>query len=1587
MKCVPSDRRCYIVGADRLLISCAEKLLKNNFEVRGIFSSDPYIIAWCNKHKVKNYPTEKILSLDSMDSNFEYLFSILNPVILPERIIRLPLKYPINYHNTLLPKYAGRNGTSWSILNHEKRHGFTWHLVEDGIDTGDILFQKKLDVLPSDTSISLNIRCHELADKTFEEFLTRLVDGKIKPKKQNLAKRTYYFAHEMVKLNGFIDWNSTAESIFRLGRGLNFHDYDNTLTSPKFIIDAQVLIIEKMSPSDIESTCSPGTIVGIEANAVLVSTTTYDIRLESVCWYNGGPLTLQAMIEEFNITNGKSLYADVSKLENAAALSSKYITSEGFWVRQWKNFKPSDVLFSSMHDSKDGNLVNVEELDYGIYVDKLEALFKKNNINLDIKNFFILLISIYFYKHNQYSAISVMLESTAYGLELNNDNGGCYSNYVPLTVQLSPGDTLQTAAVKLVGLLSKLKKHQTYSAEIFQRYKKLKKTVDLPMIYIQCDGNDPVGFKHYNKANADTFFKIGLQQKTIEIKAPGNVGCSDVTYAKLIKHHIETLVNAVIENLHQPVKSLCLLNNDEQDKVLFEWSNVHSCAKVDESIVDLFAASLAKYPSKKAIIHNNQSISYKELDERSNQLARYLKSNGLVEHSAVCIIMGNQIEAIISILAVLKANCFYVPLLSGYPNRLLKYVLKDTKAHIILTSDEETSVRMRKLVALSTRIVHVVNYVASEAVISKESCNVLKTENELDEVASIMYTSGSTGMPKGIIVRQQSIIRLVVNPDYINLSADDNIAQSASIAFDASTFNIWGALLNGATSVLLDNKILLNAYALKDALITSKISVLWLTARLFDRLTNILPSMYNSLRYLLVGGDTLNSDRINNANYYLTHSDCTLLNGYGPSENTTFSVVYKVDKATYYRHSVPIGKPINNTVVYVLDKFQNPVPVGMVGELYVGGIGLAKGYLNMPKLTSEKFLDKVIFNNGVSTERLYNTGDLVCWLPDGNLDFVGRNDSQVKIRGFRVDLDVVQAYILEHDDIEECCIVAEVSEYGKNIVAFILVSSYCDKGRIQETLVKSLKSYIPEFMMPIHFVILNEIPLNQNGKINKEEIMLIKERFATPLIACSKQYKNHDMVRKLINTWSKVLRHNNIRMRDDFFDIGGDSINIGSVIFEVWKEFKINIEIAEFLKSPTIDFLYKCIEEKMAHYDELSITQQAGDLGLILKDMSYEVALDKNLGNERTSDKNILLTGSTGFLGAHILNQLLNNTDSTIYCLVREDSLPKFNNVFNGFSQWMPSFYSKMKKHVRVVVGDLDEVNLGLKNDDYQFLLTEITEVLHVAAIVNHIYDYQSIRQTNVESVKEIIKFSTTGRRKKINYISTLSAVMPLNRDMVILESWPQSIDELYALPDGYSQSKWVAEYLLRKALQAGLEVNIFRPGWMLGATDSGIYQKNNHLMSLIQSCVQLGVAPCWDCDLRFLPVDFVAKAIVEITSYGGASNIHNLTNINSVKWIDLITWFNDRGCDIKLITLKQWLENYLMKLPKDNALMPFVSLYLDETSNRFQHPDMTDNVVQNNTISILHELGIIYPKIDGDLLQSYFGSLIFEQSGMLEAA
>jgi amino acid adenylation domain-containing protein len=709
---------------------------------------------------------------------------------------------------------------------------------------------------------------------------------------------------------------------------------------------------------------------------------------------------------------------------------------------------------------------------------------------------------------------------------------------------------------------------------------------------------------------------------------------------QMARHYVRML-DAVVREPGCAVGRVEMLSATERHQLLYDWNDTATAFPADKCVHELFEEQVARTPDAVAVVFEGEELNYAQLNARANQLAHYLRKMGVGTGDTVALLLERSIDLVVAEIAVLKCSAAYVPIDPFYSEERKAFLISDCEARVVLVC-EKTALPE----GLSAARVDI-----DSVVLDEEASTDLDTPLDGEALAYVMYTSGSTGQPKGVMVPHRGITRLIWNNNYAQFSKEDRVAFGVNPSFDVSTLEVWAPLLNGGCIVVISQKTLLDPAAFSRALEQQAVTILWLTVGLFNQYAHILQKQFAGLRYLMSGGDVLDPTVV--ARVLSSHAPQHLLNGYGPTESTTFTTTYEIAAVREDGSSIPIGRPISNTQVYILDAQGEPVPVGVVGELYIGGAGVALGYLNRPELTAEKFVQDPF--SGEAGARMYRTGDLARWLRDGNIEFLGRNDFQVKIRGFRIELGEIEARLAKHPAVREAVVIAREETPGdKRLVAYY-TTSLNDGSEANAPSAEQLRAFLsanlPEYMVPAAFMALEAWPLTSNGKLDRRALPAPEMDFHA-VHSC--EPPQGDVETMLAAIWAETLRLDQVNRHDDFFRLGGHSLLTLRVVTLLQQRGFI-ITVADIFANPTIESLAAKLKtrERLDSADiAIQINSGSADRPLFLThcgngELLYASALAPHI------DRNIPLYGLPAMPADQAQPETIEEMATRMVCMIR----------------------------------------------------------------------------------------------------------------------------------------------------------------------------------------------------------------------------------------------------------------------------------------------------------------------------------------------
>jgi amino acid adenylation domain-containing protein len=661
-------------------------------------------------------------------------------------------------------------------------------------------------------------------------------------------------------------------------------------------------------------------------------------------------------------------------------------------------------------------------------------------------------------------------------------------------------------------------------------------------------------------AKFDLTFVVSDSAGELRVEAEYSTDLFEGATVVRILGHLWTLLDGIVVDPDCRISALPLLTEPERRLLLTEWNAPVTKNPEEATLGTLFDVQVALRPEATALVFQDERLTYRELQARANQLARYLRARGVGREQLVGVCLERSADLIVALLAIIKAGAAYVPLDPSYPPDRLRFMVEDARAGLVLTNRHQTERMPRCLTPM------IVCLDLERGAIERESSDPLAGDVHAEDLAYVMYTSGSTGLPKGVAIPHRGIMRLVRDTDFVQLTPADHVAQVCNLTFDVSTWEIWGALLNGATLVVIPRELVLSPRALAAELRERRITSIDVTTALFNQVARDMPDAFRTVRDVQIGGEKVDPARLREV--LAAGPPQRLINSYGPAECTTTASWHHVREVDDDTLAVPIGRPIANTPAYVLDRHLELVPIGVPGELHLGGPGLARGYFDRPSLTAERFIPDPFtpVSEGSTGGRLYRTGDRVRWRAEGVLEFLGRYDDQIKLRGQRIEPGEIECALCQHPGVRACIVIAAENVYrGRELVAYVVPEG--DPPATDEWR-GFLQQRLPDFMVPSSFVALDALPLAPGGKVDRRALPATKDerpRLEQAFVPARDQTEE-----AVARIWAAVLRLDGIGIHDNFFALGGHSLLATQVVARIRSIFDVEVPLVAIFEEPTI---------------------------------------------------------------------------------------------------------------------------------------------------------------------------------------------------------------------------------------------------------------------------------------------------------------------------------------------------------------------------------------------------------------------------------
>jgi amino acid adenylation domain-containing protein/thioester reductase-like protein len=1019
---------------------------------------------------------------------------------------------------------------------------------------------------------------------------------------------------------------------------------------------------------------------------------------------------------------------------------------------------------------------------------------------------------------------------------------------------------------------------------------------------------------------------------------------------KAIALHFKNLIKMVLHNPEIEIKKICLLTPAERKKILVDFNRTGY--EYDEGIpvIRLFERAADRYPDKIALICKGRRMTFSELDRAAGAYAKKLIELGVGRNRIVGISVNRSLDMMCAILGTLKAGAAYMPVDPFYPEERKTYMLQNSKADVLITDDPDKCGFQGTILFSGT-----VDKSAGEyrPVIASGP----------GDLALVIYTSGSTGRPKGVMVTVSGLLNLYEMIGQNKFYSEDTVVASiSSISFDIFVSDSLISLFFGAAVIMCTDDECRQPHLLVPAMRLGGANFLQTTPSRMQILMGDKTFRENLIHLKLIvhGGEPFPPDLLRKLKKY---SRARIVSVYGPTETT----VYSSFKDLTHTSNITVGKAAANLQYYILDEDLIPVPLGCPGLLYIAGKGVSRGYINREDLTRERYLRNP-FAEGI----MYNSGDICAYQPSGEVVCLGRSDFQVKIRGLRIELGEIESAILDIKGVDKTVVLACGKEENKYLCAYFTQNGDVDETALRE----SLKKRLPVYMIPSHFISLESFPMTPGGKLDRKALPNPGTETGSRKNTVRKKVLTSDTQKKMAKVWKQVLKVQSVGPADNFFHLGGDSLAVIQVQAAIWK-YGFEIGTQDFYEMQTLESICEHIDSKH------SLKQAAPSKYDIYASSKKGIPLTPRSADCQPADLSCtLLTGANGFLGAHVLSELVGLYQSRVYCIIRADN---DENARQKLKDSLVFYFGKdaaekILKNVQAVSGEICSPNLGMPDGRSAEIAADIKTVIHCAAITSHYGMPEKFEEINVLGTKYIVEFCLR-ESKPLLHVSTMSVSGKYVREdakTFVFDETCYYIGQEYGSNE-YVKSKFFAEGIVHKAREEGLDARIFRAGNLTARTIDGKFQmakENNAFANRLKSIFEIGVLPekLKDLLLELTPVDSCAKTMLILSQVGGICPVvYHLYNPNRIFMKDLIAWSREILPAPAFVPPKVF-DRTIRAISRQNEGKKLSGIINDISRQDVMGQNI--EVRSDKTAELLHHCGFDWPQVSSEYVTRFLTTI-----------
>lgn len=1138
---------CVLLGEEPLAQHCAAVLRERNHEIAAIVTNAPALQAWAQERGIPALNREDYAEhVGAMQ--FDVLLSVTHPALISQSVIERARLAAVNYHDGPLPKYAGMNASAWALYNGETEHAIVWHTLTADVDAGALLERRESTLDPRETSLSLNIKNAVLALESFRHLIERLERGPVEGMPQRTdIERTVFSRHDRPRALAVVDWTQSAASIDQLIRACAFGHFRNRFGAAKLVVRERGVILKDAKPcNDPEQSLGPestrnrpGTVLLIDDDRIVVACGSGAMSLESFTSLTGVPLTVRQVVAELRLSVDETLneHGREAWITATRALAER----ESEFIRRLNQRQIPQLPFTS-----GSGLPAVVPL-------ALPAEFLAQyggDLSSASSALFLFVLSCVLRKDSFTIALTDSVRQQGV-------LAAVCSRALPYDVTIPARSTFARLVETLGRDCMAALDTPGFLLDLIAREPRLRAQEDL-----QAGAISSVAVVT-GEAGLPPGAKLGLLASQGGSALLTDGSCSISELSQLAARLAMVALRLVTSETETPLAKVDCLTPDERTRQLFEWNATDAPFADTLRIFDRFERQVAQRPDAVALLFREQTMTFLELEERANQVANALRQIGVTKGDYVGVIVERSFELVIALLGVAKSGAAYVPVDTALTPARSAFMLNDTGCKVAVVSS-----------AFAKRAGARTIVVMDGSELRMASPQRVPCEAMAEDVCYAIYTSGSTGEPKAVVLTHKAVMNTL---EWVtrtcNVGSHDRLLFVTSPSFDLSVYDVFGALGAGASVEIASSELLADPEALAAHLCHGGITVWNSAPQALSRLAPFFPAQvdFPRLRLALLSGDWIPITLP--AHLMRVFSGVAVTSLGGATEAAIWSNFHHVDVVDPSWTSIPYGRPITNARYYILDHHLRPLPVGLTGDLYIGGTCLAQGYHNRPELTAERF----IADPYVPGERLYKTGDLARFWRDGTIEFQGRADTQVKIRGYRVELGEVEAALRAQAGVRAAVCIAHQDASGQNLLV-AYVQPKLGQSLDEEALKRALGVNLPHFMVPSFIVLLHAFPLSSNGKIDRKALPKPSSTGAKTAYAPPATPLQHELTR----IWQNVIGREPIGIDDDFFELGGHSLIAVTLVTTIRKELGLELTLSKVLECPTIRALARAFDNKTA---------------------------------------------------------------------------------------------------------------------------------------------------------------------------------------------------------------------------------------------------------------------------------------------------------------------------------------------------------------------------------------------------------------------